>query len=478
MALRKKRDGDRKLSLEKEIAELNKAVGGKERLPEEIAEGEALLEKLREEYRRLSAEIEVTKDKLKTLQDQKEEIRELGPQASCKLCLRPFEGELEDIERHFDDEIRSLNQRLEPMTSRLTAIDAEGKTFKEKLQAQQKARQQLDIDKQKLISARSAIDGIFESLKESEKREKQISDRLGEIGEVTFDPEATAKAEAELAEMRKARDEYIRLAERVGRKPQVEKDLTVAQNNLHKAEAGLEENRKNLAELAFDREAYQKALDDLQKIRNDISDIRLELEKFDGQIRLLKSEAENLKAKLAEFEKSRVEIVRLRGDLEYLELLSILFTDFRVHLIGRIRPALSKQTSRLFYEMTAGRYQEIELDEDYSLKIYDRGERFPITRFSGGEIDLANLCFRLAISVQMAETAGIEQSFIILDEIFGSQDTERQQMIVEGLARLKNRFRQIIIISHIDDVKEMAENLITVGIDSAGISRAVLVGES
>jgi exonuclease SbcC len=192
-------------------------------------------------------------------------------------------------------------------------------------------------------------------------------------------------------------------------------------------------------------------------------------------MKLLASEVDRRRSRLDEYEKSQQEISRLREALTCLEKLSILFGDFRVYLIGRIRPSLSKRTSQLFHEMTGGRYQEIELDEDYALRVYDRGESFPITRFSGGEIDLANLCFRLAISVEMAATAGIDQSFIILDEIFGSQDAERQRLIFEGLGRLKNRFRQIIIISHIDDVKEMAENIISVDVDAAGISHAVII---
>jgi len=126
----------------------------------------------------------------------------------------------------------------------------------------------------------------------------------------------------------------------------------------------------------------------------------------------------------------------------------------------------------LFYDMTGGRYQEVALDEDYNLRLYDHGEDFPLDRFSGGEIDLANLCLRLAISIEMASGAGIDYSFIILDEIFGSQDSDRQRLIFEGLARLKNRFRQIIIISHIDDVKEMAEHIISVEVDPDGASVA------
>jgi exonuclease SbcC len=115
------------------------------------------------------------------------------------------------------------------------------------------------------------------------------------------------------------------------------------------------------------------------------------------------------------------------------------------------------------------------LDEDYNLRLFDNGRDFPIGRFSGGEIDLANLCLRLAISIEIASGAGIDYSFIILDEIFGSQDSDRQRLIFEGLTRLRNRFRQIITISHIEEVKELAEHLIAVEIDPSGNSVATVV---
>ena len=56
------------------------------------------------------------------------------------------------------------------------------------------------------------------------------------------------------------------------------------------------------------------------------------------------------------------------------------------------------------------------------LLVYDNGNAYGIERFSGGEEDLANLCLRLAISEVITERAGGVFNFIILDEIFGSQD--------------------------------------------------------
>ena len=96
------------------------------------------------------------------------------------------------------------------------------------------------------------------------------------------------------------------------------------------------------------------------------------------------------------------------------------------------------------------------LDEDYEILIEDGGKQFPLHRFSGGEEDLASLCLRLAISQVIEERTGAEGiNFIVLDEIFGSQDEARKNNILKALNDISSQFRQIIVITHIDDVKEM-----------------------
>ena len=465
----------RALAASKTITDLEQKLEGKSRLLNEIMAIEGAIEKMLKEYQELSGEIRVAQDKLATMEKQKSEINELGPEASCKLCLRPFAGELDEIEGHFDQEILSLRQQLKPMTAHLAEITESGKTFRQQLKSKNEQKEQLNKIEQALASARADLKGLTEAQEKASARFEETRKRLKEIGETRFDPAKLTRKETELRQQQKQKEEYIRLSERAGRKPEIEKDLKKAGDSLTEIAAKIKANTAQKTEIGFEAETFKRAINDLEKSREEAGAARIEFEKTDGRLRLLTAEAETKAQKLAEYEKSKAEISVLRESLTYLEKLSILFSEFRIYLIGRIRPSLSKRTSQLFREMTEGRYQEIELDEDYSLRVYDRGEPFGIDRFSGGEVDLANLCFRLAISVEMAATAGIEQSFIILDEIFGSQDSDRQRMIFEGLGRLKNRFRQIIIISHIDDVKEMAENIITVEIDRTGLSRAVAV---
>ena len=86
-----------------------------------------------------------------------------------------------------------------------------------------------------------------------------------------------------------------------------------------------------------------------------------------------------------------------------------------------------------------------------------------IARFSGGEQDLANLCLRIAISQVVAERSGGTQvNFIVLDEIFGSQDEERKELIMNTLQHLSSQFRQIFVITHVEEIKDVLPVVVSV----------------
>jgi exonuclease SbcC len=67
----------------------------------------------------------------------------------------------------------------------------------------------------------------------------------------------------------------------------------------------------------------------------------------------------------------------------------------------------------------------------------------------------------------IAERAGQSFSLLILDEVFGSLDETRRFNVVELLRGLQDRFEQVILITHIESVREGLDRLITVGYDPA-----------
>jgi exonuclease SbcC len=146
------------------------------------------------------------------------------------------------------------------------------------------------------------------------------------------------------------------------------------------------------------------------------------------------------------------------------------FTDLRTDLNQELRPEISDLASRYIRELTDGRYSDIELDDQYNVIVLE--DAIPKPVISGGEEDLANLVLRLAISEMIAERAGQAFSLLILDEVFGSLDETRRHNVVDLLRRLQDRFEQVILITHIESVREGLDRVVTVRYDEeSGSSR-------
>jgi exonuclease SbcC len=152
-------------------------------------------------------------------------------------------------------------------------------------------------------------------------------------------------------------------------------------------------------------------------------------------------------------------------DLALHQELDRALTDLRTELNATLRPDLSDLASSFLRDLTNGRYTDLELDEDYVATLLDDGD--PKAVISGGEEDVANLALRLAISQMIAERAGQPLSLLVLDEIFGSLDEDRRTAVVDLLRSLADRFPQVILITHIDSVREGFDRVVRVGFDLA-----------
>jgi len=176
-------------------------------------------------------------------------------------------------------------------------------------------------------------------------------------------------------------------------------------------------------------------------------------------------------------ERHRADLVEKQRKLQALqqeqklhEELDRAFRDLRTDLNFQLRPEISELASAFLSELTDSRYSEIELDDQYNVVVLEDGVQKPV--ISGGEEDLANLVLRLAISQMIAERAGQSFSLLILDEVFGSLDEARRIHVVELLRKLGGRFDQIVLITHIESVRDGVDHVITVRYDeSTGASQ-------
>jgi exonuclease SbcC len=153
----------------------------------------------------------------------------------------------------------------------------------------------------------------------------------------------------------------------------------------------------------------------------------------------------------------------LAADALHLGRLAELLNAFRTAVVATVGPRLAVQAADLFGELTDHEYDRLEVDpETYQLQIRDAGRLFGLDRFSGSEVDLANLALRVAISEHVRFQSGGSVGLLVLDEVFGPLDEDRKARMLLALERLRGRFRQILVVTHDSDIKEQLPHAIEV----------------
>jgi len=431
---------ERKRKLEEEIKELKQKTKDRQKILDN--ENKKLVDfkniekdinltdkRLDELNNKIEKNVKVIEQK-KTLADQikkdvseidkkKKNIEKLGPEAECPTCERVLSDQFNNLINKFEKE-KQVKQK-------------EISSFQSEIEKQIKERE-------RLIREQTAIQKKKNYLQNKLRDKERIDTTIKNI---------TTELNSEKIDLEKKQKHF--------------KEIKVTDFNVKEFE-----NIKKQVE-SFYRE-YQKSLEAFNNKKDDFSEINIDLEKKEGNKKLISQEIKNFKEKIFELEKFKKQLKQEKQAVFYLNLLSDVMSNFRTYLISRIRPTLSYYSSDFFSRLTDGKYISVELDENYNLMIYDNGEFYSIERFSGGEEDLANLCLRLAISEVITERAGGAFNFIILDEIFGSQDLFRRQNIMKALNNLSSKFRQIFLITHVEDVKNEMEHILSVSENQEGIS--------
>jgi exonuclease SbcC len=285
---------------------------------------------------------------------------------------------------------------------------------------------------------------------------------LDSIGEVDFDQKSYLDLKSKITSLRPLAERCKVLRGEGSRLPDLEARRTDRESIAKAKDGEMQRAKKDLDAVGYregDLKAAQDGYDAAFRAREAAySEVSRKASALDLVRERLKDRNRDL-ADIIEKEKSIAERAKKVEQLATLEKVMI---DFRQNVMDRVVPTLSEVSSQFFCEMTDSKYGGIELDENYEMQVYDGKDKYPLSRFSGGEADLANLCLRLAISRVLADRSGNDINFLILDEIFGSQDQVRKRNIMATLNRLEKQFQQIILITHIDDTKDFMNNVITI----------------
>jgi exonuclease SbcC len=482
-AARRRTLGDTERALSEELAKLRERRAKIETAPvvelemtTQLTEARVELERVQAEFERLQTdwvrdkqEAETKRqalvDQLNDIRRQREQIVELGENGTCPICARPLETHFRTVLEFLDNQAETITVDGKYFRARIEQLEAmplEVKTFDEQRRDLFDTVGKLERRLAKVQAAVQELAGLTRDIATKDERHVVVRRELETIA-VSYDAARHDQVRQLIERLTPLSVRAAKLAAQLEREPHVTAERERVRASLAQVVARLavlSERRRALefSETSFAelRERYEQAAAELRAA--ELNAVGADAELASAQSAF--TAAEHARAELAKNEEHLAVLVRERRLHEELDRA---FTDVRTDLNQALRPEISDLASRYIRDLTDGRYSEIELDDLYNIIVLE--DAIPKPVISGGEEDLANLVLRLAISEMIAERAGHSFSLLILDEIFGSLDEARRHNVVDLLRRLQDRFEQVILITHIESVREGLDRVITVRYD-------------
>lgn len=459
------------------------------------AQQRVLLEEELRQVQKAASDARAENGALKTAMDELKEhifqLKEISG-AECPTCGQPLsEGDREQL-------IHRLTAQGQEMGDRYRANQAQ-------MRAGEKRQEEIDL-------ALRQIKQVEEQIHQKQRLHDQLTDRLQQLtqnreawqtgaaqrlpgleatlGLEQYAPDAREQLNAINAELRAlgydpTAHEALRQAEVTARSSQeAMRELDTARAGLQPLEREIEalEVQAQTARQEVERSEanYSQALTRYQADAANAPDIRQAEEsrrRLKEQENLLRNEVgaarqrvevlSQQKQRLHELNKRRNELAKLIARHRSLEK-AFGKDGVPALLIEQALPEIETQANEILDRLSAGAMSiSFSTQRDYRDKSReDKRETLDILisdatgkpreyeLFSGGEAFRVNFAIRLALSRVLAQRAGARLQTLVIDEGFGSQDADGRQRLVEAINLVRNDFKKILVITHLEELKD------------------------
>ena len=467
-------------------ASYREAIG---ELKQSINQGETWLEQqrstrkaLRAKYKKLQEQRHALADVPEKLATAREQLRTLADKHEKVDALRTDAERLEQQLRdgRFGGELRKRRQALKQRRAELAFDEAEYERVRQDASQLERYEDRLkelgeyagrkeQLEK-KLEQNRKRTQALREQLEEGKKvrhLQQQKARLERQLQDVEFDPERFDAVRAQLKDLSDAgskmkdlvnaqqnRDDWKRQLERVRDRIEAAQkeraDQKEALSELQEALGGQEKLEAQAQAKAEEVKSVEKELTDLQQRRGELNE------------RLKQAERDRTALKAARKAKKEAQSNR--------HLYKQLRKAFGKHgipslIIEETLPEIEERANRLLDRLTDGK-MHIQLEtlkdkktggtkETLEIIITDeQGVPRPYETFSGGESFRANFALRIALAQLLAERSGVRIRTLVIDEGFGTQDMDGIQRLVEAINTIQDDFAKILVITHLERLKQ------------------------
>jgi len=466
------------------IASAEKDLNERDEKKAELEDAQAKLAEARAETPRLFQE-------MKQLEKRIQDLEEVGG-ADCPLCGQPMgEAERKDLIADLKEKGKEKGDRYRENKTILAEADQTVQKLQEEISLLSKAekelrrtRQEYDrltLDLTQLETKQDAWKKVgAKRLKEvqtqlekntfapeAHKKLAKIDDGLKTIG---YDPEEHDQVRSQVEEGEKLQDKLGEIDKARAALVPLEREISDIADTIEKEREELDEISKTLAktlevfdDLAKHEPDHQKAEKELLSLREKENILQRQFGAAQQKVNVLETQKERLVGldkKLSSFR----EKVRLHKQLEE----AFGKNGVPALLIEQALPQIEIKANEILGRLSDGamsvrfitqrEYKDskrADLKETLDIQIADRAGVRDYEMFSGGESFRINFAIRLALSHVLAQRAGARLQTLVIDEGFGSQDEIGRQRLTEAITLVKDDYKKILVITHIDALKDI-----------------------
>ncbi|MDY6917847.1 MAG: SMC family ATPase [Chloroflexota bacterium] len=374
------------------------------------------------------------------------------------------------------DLLQHTSNRLHFLQTTSAGLEGEGKELKEKIDmlAQEEARcplcgTELGVDGRHriLASYQSQIEEKREAYKANEAEARSLEKKLAALQREV--------AQLERVE-REGRAECDRKKDSLDReRGEAEDSLPGEREALKQGEEALERWQAALDEDSIRRASLESELAGLAEVESRLAEARRAQEDIASRHAAASSTLGRVQEKVQRcvtLERSRqdkrAELERILRDREVYEDLATAFgkRGIQALIIETALPEIEEEANRLLARMTDNRmHVKMESQRAYKSRRDEAIETLDISisdelgmrryeLYSGGEAFRIDFALRIALSRLLARRAGAPLSTLIIDEGFGTQDASGREKLVEAINSIQDDFDKILVVTHIEELKD------------------------
>ena len=416
--------------------------------------------------------------------------RSNGHDPLCPLCQTPlgddgclrlaksYRVEIEDKR----DLFRQNQARLESLQTKQTNMESglarREDTLAKAARASQAGLSSLELRiqesrqaQQDLATAQTDLARVSNSLVSggyARQEYEDLRDVDQKINTLAYDEQARQQSYGEIQELQ----HFLDLNRQLG---YAEDNLPLEMAALQRAQDMLERRQSELGRLRLQHAANLEAVGQLPSLQTQLESSDSALKLLEGQVRqatakqgFLQGEVERLEGIRRDIAASSVRLSALEEDQAvYRELVGAFGRQgIQAMLIETVLPRLEEEANLLLGRMTDNRMQvQLETQRDRrsgrgdpieTLQINVTDELGPraYEMYSGGEAFRVNLALRIGLSKVLSQRMGAPLPTLFIDEGFGSQDAAGRERILDVIGAIEGDFDKIIVITHLEDLKD------------------------